>query len=74
MLPLVHDAHNHWLSEEALSLLHRLAFAQATAATPAAPQAWPNHVDQTAADAAASLMHPAVITAWTLHAACGRTK
>ena len=50
------------------------ALAQAKTAVPDAPQAWPMHVDNTAAEVAASLLHPAVVTPWTMHAACGRTQ
>ena len=50
------------------------ALGQAKTAVPDAPQAWPMHVDNTAAEVAASLPHPVVVTPWTMHAACGRTQ
>ena len=41
--PLIHDAHNHWISPHALRLLHRLTTAQARQTAPAAHTAWGPH-------------------------------
>ena len=72
--PLIHDAHNHWISPHALRLLHRLTTAQARQTAPAAPTAWGIHFQHATADAAAMLIHEAVTSAWRMHAACGRVR
>ena len=71
-LLLVHDAHNLWLCTEAVELLHEAVLAQATHNVPTAPTAWGSHLQATTADAAVDLMHAAVMSAWQMHAACGR--
>ena len=71
LLPLVHDAHNHWLGAEALALLH-LVHAQASHNAPASPQSWNQHLQDVGALEAAHLLHTAVVTSWTMHAASGR--
>ena len=72
LLPLIHDAHNHWMSSQALCFLHRLVTAQARQSAPEAPQAWTYHFQLTTAEAASVLMHEVVVSAWRMHAASGR--
>ena len=74
LLPLVHDAHNHWLSAHALRLLHRLASAQARHNAPSAADAWNLHFQHASGDVAARLLHEAVVSAWRMHAATGRMR
>ena len=72
MIPLIHDAHNHWMSPGALRLLHRLVLNQAKRAVLTSAQAWPRHHHLVSLDSASALMREAVIAAWSMHAACGR--
>ena len=72
LVPLIHDAHNHWMSPGALRLLHRLVLAQAKHTMVTSAQAWPGHHHLVSLDSASALMREAVIAAWSMHAACGR--
>ena len=62
-LPLIHDAHNHWISAHALWFFHRLTTAQARHSAPATFSAWGFHFHFATADAAATLMHKVVVSA-----------
>ena len=42
--PLIHDAHNHWISAHALRFHHCLTMARARHSAPPAPQAWGIHL------------------------------
>ena len=72
VVPLVHDAINHWLAPAALRFLHRIAAATAKATAPDAPTAWCSHFHQVTMSLAAPLLQTACTAAWQLHAACGR--
>ena len=69
LLPLIHDARNHWLGRDALALLHRLVHVHARQQAPASLQAWTTHLSNTAAEAAANLLHATVLAAWGMHVA-----
>ena len=71
-LPLLHDAHNHWLSAEALRLLHRLTTAKARQTAPGVNAVWHAHLDTTSIEAASALMSEAILSSWRMHATCGR--
>ena len=70
--PTIHDAHNHWISGHALRLLHRITSAQARHTVPLAQQTWGPHFQHAIADASSELMCETVVSAWRMHAACGR--
>ena len=72
LIPLIHDAHNHWISTHGLRLLHRLVTVQARQTAPTSPQAWNYHFLLTTAEATSDLMCEAVVSAWRMHAASGR--
>ena len=72
LVPLIHDAHNLWLSAGALRFLHRLVQAQARQTVSSSAPSWGHHHMTTALEAASSLLHAAVVAAWSMHAACGR--
>ena len=71
LILLIHDAHNLWLSPGALRLLHRLVQAQAKQTVPPSAMAWGRHHMTASLEAASSLLHVALLAAWTMHAACG---
>ena len=74
LVPRIHDAHNLWLSPGALRFLHRLVQAQARQTVPSSAPSWGHHHITTALEAASSLLHAAVLAAWSMHAACGRLR
>ena len=72
VVPLVHDAINHWMAPSALRLLHRIAVATAKSTAPDAPTAWGSHFHSVTLSLAAPLLQTACNAAWQLHAACGQ--